>query len=109
MAENEGIEVETTNVAEANVARQQTGLTDVSPANVAWSVPPASLTEQGENVKTALAQPGSGAGIPPAKLTEQGTEVVADLASGRDNPWPVRPTSLSPGGQATLKAMRGNR
>ena len=76
---------------------------------VGWSVPPASLTERGEEVKTALAE-GSGASSSSAHLTEQGEAVKEDLMVGQDNPWPARPSGyhMTPQAQATLKALRGH-
>jgi hypothetical protein len=75
--------------------------------HIGWSVPPASLTERGEETKAAISNPDE-AGAPPAHLTEQGEEVKADLTVGRDNPWPAHSPRLSSGGQATLKALRGH-
>lgn len=76
---------------------------------VAWSVPPASLNERGEEVKAALTQ-GSDAPSSSAHLTEQGEAVKEDLMTGQDNPWPVRPSGyhMTPQAQATLKALRGH-
>jgi hypothetical protein len=76
--------------------------------SVAWTVPPAHLTERGEEVKAGLAE-ASAASAPPAHLTEQGEEAKEALATERDAPWPARPHGyLSPTAQATLKALRGH-
>jgi hypothetical protein len=75
--------------------------------HIGWSVPEASLSEQGEETKTALTQ-GSDVLAPSAHLTEQGEAAKADLTVGQDNPWPTHSPRLSPGAQATLKALRGH-
>jgi|ERR1700691_578087 len=109
--EDPQIVVETTNVAEENVAKQQTGLTDVpvdATPKLGWDIHPAHLTEQGEEAKAGLQQPDT-LSPPVAHLTEQGEEVKADFSAGRDNPWPVRPTRMTPQAQATLNALKGNR